>query len=54
MAKRDSDGKLVGPISGRGQFKNPVTKRWVKIDTHTGKIIDHKKTPGKWKSVREI
>ncbi len=53
MAKRDSSGKLRGPISKRVQAENPVTKRWVKIDTETGRIVDHKKSPGPYKSVRK-
>jgi hypothetical protein len=52
MAKRDTSGKLRGPISKRVQALNPVTKKWVKIDTSTGRIIDHKRTPGPYKGVR--
>jgi hypothetical protein len=33
--------------------KNPVTDRWVKIDTTTGRIIDHKKSPGPYKNVKK-
>lgn len=36
----------------RAQAFNPRTKRWVKIDTKTGKIVGHKKTKGKYKGVR--
>ena len=53
MAKRDRSGKLKGPISKRIQVLNPVTKRYVKIDTDRGRIIDHKKSPGPYKSVRK-
>jgi hypothetical protein len=35
------------------QVLNPVTKRWVKLDTTTGRIIDHKKTAGPYKGVRK-
>jgi hypothetical protein len=52
MAKRDKSGKLKGAISNRIQVLNPVTKRYVKIDTERGRIIEHKKTPGPYKSVR--
>ena len=52
MAKRDSEGKLIGPISKRVQVKNPVTKRWVKLNTTTGRIVDHKKSTGPYKNVR--
>lgn len=54
MARRDRDGKIIGAISKRVQVKNPVTKRWVKIDTETGKIIDHKKSPRPYKNIRKI
>lgn len=30
------------------QTKNPRTKRWIKIDSKTGKIISTKTTPGKY------
>lgn len=53
MATRSSDGKLKGPIKNRVQAQNPRTKRWVKIDTTTSRIIGHKKSPGPYKSVRK-
>lgn len=53
MAKRDRSGKLKGFISKRIQFWNPVTKRWVKLDTETGRILDQKKSPGPWKNIRQ-
>jgi len=53
MARRDDSGRLKGAVSQRVQALNPVTKRWVKIDTETGKIVDHKKSPGPYKSVRK-
>jgi len=53
MAKRDRSGKLRGPISKRVQVLNPVTKRYVKIDTDRGRIIDHKKSPGPYKHIRK-
>ena len=52
MARRDRSGKLRGSISGRVQALNPVTKRWVKIDTTTGKIVAHKRSSKPYKSVR--
>jgi len=51
MAKQTKSGR-TGPVKGRVQVKNPVTKRWVKLDTKTGRIVDHKKTPGPYKGVR--
>jgi len=53
MAKRDKSGNLTGAIAERVQAKNPVTNRWVKIDTRTGRIIDHKKSPGPYKRIRK-
>jgi len=34
------------------QTQNPRTKRWIKINSKTGKIISTKKTPGKYKGVK--
>jgi len=53
MARRAKSGGLKGPISNRAQAKNPITNRWVKIDTRTGRIIGHKKSPGPYKRVRK-
>lgn len=33
------------------QIQNPVTGKWVKIDTETGMIISHKKTEGPYKNI---
>jgi hypothetical protein len=35
----------------RVQVKNPVTDRWVKVDTRSGRIVDTKKSPGPYKGV---
>jgi hypothetical protein len=35
----------------RVQVKNPITDRWVKLDTTTGRIVETKKTPGPYKGV---
>jgi len=53
MARRDRSGRLRGAISKRVQVLNPVTKRYVKIDTERGRIINHKKSPGPYKNVRK-
>jgi hypothetical protein len=52
MATNTKRGRK-GQIRNRAQVKNPITKKWVKIDTTTGRIIDHKKTPGPFKGVRK-
>jgi hypothetical protein len=44
-----SSGK--GTKSTRVQVKNPVTGRYVKLDTRTGRIIDTKKSPGPYNGV---
>lgn len=52
MAKTSTVGR-VGMVRERVQVRNPVTGRWVKIDTRTGRIVDHKKSPGPYKGVRK-
>lgn len=51
MAKRVKGG-LSGSVTGRVQVKNPVTMRWVKVNTKTGRIVGHKKSSGPYKNVR--
>lgn len=50
MARNRANGRK-GSVSGRVQVKNPVTRRWVKIDRKTGRIVSHKKTPGPYKGI---
>jgi hypothetical protein len=54
MAKNTGAGSRQGAVRERVQALNPVTKRYVKIDTSTGRIVDHKKTAGPYKGVREV
>jgi hypothetical protein len=54
MAKNTGSGSRRGAVKDRVQALNPVTKRYVKIDTSTGRIVDHKKTAGPYKAVREV
>jgi hypothetical protein len=54
MAKNTGEGSRKGAVSERVQALNPVTKRYVKIDTSTGRIVDHKRTAGPYKGVREV
>lgn len=54
MAKNTGSGSRKGAVKERVQALNPVTKRYVKIDTSTGRIIDHKKSAGPYKGVREV
>ena len=53
MAKTTNEGVRVGAVRDRIQVLNPVTRRWVKIDTKTGKIVEQKKTFGPYKGVRK-
>jgi hypothetical protein len=53
LAKNTGDGSRKGAVRERVQALNPVTKRYVKIDTTTGRIVDHKKTAGPYKGIRE-
>lgn len=53
MATNTKNGRK-GAVKNRVQVKNPLTERWVKLDTKTGRIVDHKKTPGPYKGVRKM
>ncbi len=54
MGKNTGHSNRTGAVKERAQAKNPITDRYVKIDTSTGRIIDQKKTPGPYKGVRDI
>jgi hypothetical protein len=51
MAKNTGDSYRRGAVKERVQIQNPVTGRWMKIDTSTGRIIEEKKSPGPYKGV---
>lgn len=53
VSTNTGEGSRKGAVRGRVQALNPVTKRYVKIDTSSGRIIDHKKTAGPYKGIRE-
>lgn len=53
MATNSEKGFRHGPVKERVQVQNPVTKRWVKIDTKNGHIIDVKKSPGPFKGIKK-
>jgi len=36
------------------QVRNPITDRWLKIDTRTGCIVVHKKSPGPYKGIQKF
>lgn len=51
MAKNSSGGRS-GQTKGRSQFQTPSGK-WVKRDTHTGRILDVKSDTKPFKGVRK-
>lgn len=51
MATNTGKGFRRGAVKNRVQVLNPLTRRWVKLDTTTGRIVDHKKTPGPYKGI---
>lgn len=52
MGKNTGDDQRDGSVKGRKQAFNPQIKKWVKIDTGTGKIIGVKKDGDPYKGVR--
>lgn len=52
MAKNTDTGREAS-VKERVQVLNPLTERWVKVDTNTGRIIDHKRTPGPYKGIKK-
>jgi hypothetical protein len=54
VSKNTGNSSRVGAVKERVQAKNPVTDRYVKIDTSTGRILDQKKSPGPYKGVKDV
>lgn len=54
MGKNTGHSTRTGAVKELAQARNPITDRYVKIDTSTGRIIDQKKTPGPYKGVKDI
>ena len=52
MTKNTGKETRSGAVKNRVQIKNPVTGRYVKMDTRTGRIIDHKKSEGPYKGIK--
>jgi hypothetical protein len=52
LGKQSNTGRSAA-VKDRVQVKNPVTNRWVKLDTNSGRIVDHKKSPGPYKGVKK-
>lgn len=47
------DGQRKGMVKGRSQTYNPITKKWVKRNTATGKFMDVKQDGTRFKGVRK-
>ena len=54
MAKNTGEGHRIGRVKNRVQALNPVTQRYVKIDTTTGRIMSQKKDTDPFKGVRVV
>ncbi|MGD9658269.1 MAG: hypothetical protein AB7U61_11655 [Methylocystis sp.] len=54
MSKNTGQSSRLGAVKERVQAKNPITNRYVKIDTTTGRIVDQKKTPGPYKGIKDL
>lgn len=50
---REPDGRDAprSDAKDRVQIQNPVTGRWIKVDTSTGRIIDEKLSEGPYKGI---
>jgi hypothetical protein len=47
------DGHRKGAVRDRSQVFNPITQRWTKRDTETGRFIDQKADSKPFKGVRK-
>lgn len=54
MGKNTGQSSRSGAVKSRAQTMNPVTNRYVKIDTDTGRIVDQKKSPGPYKGIKDL
>jgi len=54
MSKNTGNSGRSGAVKERVQTINPVTGRYVKIDTSTGRILDQKRTPGPYKGIKDL
>lgn len=54
MVEMSNSTDRTPTTKGRAQMLNPLTGRYVKIDTDTGRIIDTKKSPGPYKGIRVL
>ncbi|MCJ2092192.1 hypothetical protein MKK67_06735 [Methylobacterium sp. J-072] len=54
MAKNTGDGHRKGTVKSRVQLKNPISGKYVKLDSNTGRILSEKSTAGPFKGIRDI
>ena len=47
------DGRRIGAVRDRSQVHNPLTDRWTKRNTVTGRFIDQKADSKPFKGVRK-
>jgi hypothetical protein len=50
MATKKGGSKKGGSSA---QVRNPLTKRWVKVSTKTGRILSRKGSPGPYKGIKK-
>jgi hypothetical protein len=53
MAKNTGEGHREGEVRDRSQVYNPVTKKWTKRDSDTGKFMDVNDDGEPFKGVRK-
>ena len=55
MAKNKpyGDNRRIGAVKDRSQTYNPVTDKWIKRDTDTGRFMDVKQDGEPFKGVRK-
>jgi hypothetical protein len=51
--KEPGDNQRKGAVKARSQIKNPITGTWTKRDDKSGKFMDVKADPKKFKGVRK-
>jgi hypothetical protein len=54
VAVNKGNSSRIGAVRDRVQIRNPVTGKYIKLDTRTGRILDEKKSEGPYKGVRDV
>lgn len=50
---KSGDNRRHGAVKGRSQVYNPLTEKWIKRDTNTGRFMDGKSDGTPFKGVRK-